>query len=74
MITRGDLLEQVIDRERSDANDYVFSHKIKKEAKATSQKSSGRCWMFAALNVLRLRVIKEHNLPSDFELSQCELW
>lgn len=35
----------------------------------TSQKSSGRCWMFAALNCLRFQVIQKWNLE-QFELSQ----
>ncbi len=35
----------------------------------TAQKSSGRCWMFAALNCLRFQVIKNLNLDA-FELSQ----
>lgn len=38
----------------------------------TNQKSSGRCWLFAALNVLRERVAAEHNLE-HFELSQSYL-
>ncbi|MDY2938938.1 MAG: C1 family peptidase [Fusicatenibacter sp.] len=37
--------------------------------KVTNQKKSGRCWMFAALNVLRAKVMKNTNLES-FELSQ----
>ncbi len=36
---------------------------------ATNQKSSGRCWIFAALNILREKVAKDLNLD-DFELSQ----
>lgn len=35
----------------------------------TNQKSSGRCWMFAALNCLRFRMIEDLKLE-DFELSQ----
>ena len=35
----------------------------------TNQKQSGRCWMFAALNVLRFGVVKKYNLES-FEFSQ----
>lgn len=35
----------------------------------TNQKSSGRCWMFAALNCLRFKVIHSLNLDK-FELSQ----
>ena len=36
---------------------------------ATNQKSSGRCWIFAALNVFRERIAKACHLTS-FELSQ----
>ena len=35
----------------------------------TNQKHSGRCWMFAALNCMRFRVMKKLNLKT-FELSQ----
>ncbi|MBK5200818.1 MAG: C1 family peptidase [Spirochaetaceae bacterium] len=35
----------------------------------TNQKKSGRCWMFAALNVMKLQVIKSLNLKT-IELSQ----
>lgn len=35
----------------------------------TNQKSSGRCWLFAALNVFRYEMMKKWNLK-DFELSQ----
>ena len=35
----------------------------------TNQKSSGRCWMFAALNCMRFQVIQRLNLER-FELSQ----
>jgi len=39
---------------------------------ATNQKSSGRCWLFAATNVLREIIAKEKKLDS-FELSQSYL-
>ena len=29
----------------------------------TDQKSSGRCWLFTGLNVMRSKVINEYNLP-----------
>lgn len=38
----------------------------------TNQQSSGRCWLFAALNVLRERIAREKNLEA-FELSQSHL-
>ncbi len=34
-----------------------------------NQKASGRCWMFAALNTFRHKLVKSHHLK-DFELSQ----
>lgn len=39
---------------------------------ATNQQASGRCWLFAALNVLRERIAQKLNLES-FELSQAYL-
>lgn len=40
-----------------------------KQGSITAQKKSGRCWMFAALNVMRYDIIHKFNLE-DFELSQ----
>lgn len=40
------------------------------ENKITSQNGSGRCWLFAALNTLRVVAIKNMNLGDDFEISQ----
>ena len=41
----------------------------------TNQKGSGRCWLFAALNILREKIGKELNLE-QCELSQsyCAFW
>lgn len=50
------------------AHNFIFSIDIKTMA-STSQKGSGRCWLFAATNVLRERIAKEKNLE-NFELSQ----
>ena len=36
---------------------------------ATNQKSSGRCWIFAGLNILREAIAKKYNIEK-FELSQ----
>ena len=48
--------------------DTHFSHIVKTKG-ITDQKSSGRCWLFTGLNVLRAEMIDRHNLPS-FEFSQ----
>jgi bleomycin hydrolase len=49
-----------------------YSHHLT-EYKATAQKGSGRCWMFAGCNTLRGAAIKAMNLGEDFEISQSYL-
>ncbi len=50
------------------AQRHTYSIRLK-NTRVTNQKQSGRCWMFAALNCLRFKVIQDLNLE-DFELSQ----
>ncbi|MGX7425990.1 aminopeptidase C [Aerococcus sanguinicola] len=47
---------------------FAFSEETKR-GKITDQKSSGRCWMFSALNTARVHVMEKLNLES-FEFSQ----
>ena len=51
---------------RTDKNQFSLSLK---QGDITNQKQSGRCWMFAALNTMRFRVMEKLNLKT-FELSQ----
>jgi len=51
--------------------EHTYSHLIE-TPEATSQEKSGRCWLFAGLNTLRLAAMKKMNLES-FELSQAYL-
>lgn len=48
--------------------DDNFTHKVKSKG-ITNQKSSGRCWLFTGLNVLRAQIMKGHGIP-ELELSQ----
>jgi bleomycin hydrolase len=48
--------------------DTHFSHCVYTQG-VTDQKSSGRCWLFTGLNVLRAKMIAKHNL-AGFEFSQ----
>ena len=48
--------------------DTHFSDEVKTVGR-TDQKSSGRCWLFTGLNVLRARMIQKHNLGA-FTFSQ----
>ena len=47
----------------------AFSVQVTPQGEITNQKSSGRCWMFAALNVMRREVMVKQNLET-FEFSQ----
>ncbi len=49
--------------------DSHFSNRVVSKA-VTDQKSSGRCWMFTGMNVMRNKAIRQHNLPADFQFSQ----
>ncbi|KAI5297955.1 deoxyhypusine hydroxylase, partial [Ascosphaera pollenicola] len=53
---------------------HIFNTKIPTEgAPITNQRSSGRCWLFAATNVFRVALMKRYNLDA-FELSQQYLY
>ena len=47
---------------------------VKPEIVCTNQKSSGRCWIFAGLNMLRRRIIEKLSLPNSFQFSQSYLF
>lgn len=48
--------------------DTHFSHKVSSKG-ISDQKSSGRCWMFTGMNVMRSKMISKYNL-GEFEFSQ----
>ena len=59
--------------ENATAFDSHFSNRVESKA-ITDQKSSGRCWMFTGMNVLRNKAIRQYNLPADFQFSQAYLF
>lgn len=52
----------------SDSFNMDFSNKVESKG-ITDQKSSGRCWLFTGLNVLRSQMMAKNDLPA-LELSQ----
>ena len=58
----------VVNGENLSMIDTHFSHRVKTRG-ITNQKSSGRCWLFTGLNVLRAKMIDKYDLPG-FEFSQ----
>ncbi|CAN8100782.1 unnamed protein product [Discula destructiva] len=61
-------------RDAKIADQHIYNIKIPFEgAPITNQRSSGRCWLFAATNVFRVALMQKYNLES-FELSQAWLF
>uniref|UniRef100_A0A182JF13 Bleomycin hydrolase n=1 Tax=Anopheles atroparvus TaxID=41427 RepID=A0A182JF13_ANOAO len=72
--TRIDPFDACLSRKSLENTQHVFTYKIENEGKPlTNQKSSGRCWLFAALNCIRIPFIKQYNLD-EFEFSQAYLF
>ncbi|MFA6845684.1 MAG: C1 family peptidase [Sphaerochaetaceae bacterium] len=67
-VVKNGINDSAVSLEAIRADRHEFSLTIE-AGDITNQKHSGRCWMFAALNVMRLEVMKKYNLK-NFELSQ----
>ena len=68
-LIKNDINNVALNWENFTRINHHFSHLIKKELQATNQKASGRCWGFAGLNLMRLKVVESLNLD-NFEFSQ----
>ena len=68
-LIKNDLNTVSLNWENYSKINHHFSNLIKKELPATDQKASGRCWGFAGLNLMRLKVVENLDLP-NFEFSQ----
>ena len=66
---RNEVTELAMDWEHFRKIDHSFSDVIKGEMPVTNQKSSGRCWGFAGLNLFRIYLGRKHKLK-DFQFSQ----
>jgi bleomycin hydrolase len=67
-IGSNDIRKLAINQENRKGMDTNFSVKVNSKG-ITNQKSSGRCWLFTGLNVMRAKAIAKYNMPS-FEFSQ----
>lgn len=67
-VTRSGIDESALDRDKVIATPTVVSNRLDNWA-ATSQKKSGRCWLFSSLNLLRATARKNLGVK-DFEFSQ----
>lgn len=67
-ITNNDINRLAVNGESKNNFDTYFSDKVDSKG-ISNQKSSGRCWLFTGMNVLRAEAIARHNL-GDFQFSQ----
>lgn len=70
-VTQTPVDDVALDRRILTAIDHSVSHHLD-DWKATNQKQSGRCWMFAGLNLLRVGAAQKLGVK-DFEFSQNHL-
>jgi len=70
-VTTTTIQKVALNRDVVASTDFSFSTKLD-DWKATSQKASGRCWLFAFLNLFRKGAIEKMNVK-DFEFSQAHL-
>src|SRR6202451_527579 len=67
-VTRVTVDDVAISRELVSSIDHSMSTTLD-DWKVTNQKRTGRCWLFAGLNLLRVGVLRESGLK-EFEFSQ----
>lgn len=67
-VTHNDVKKLALNRQIIAGYDSLFSHRIE-TGKVTNQQKSGRCWLFAGLNIMRPIVQRKLNLKS-FEFSE----
>ena len=69
-LTRSNIMDVAMDWDAFRNIDHTYSHTIPNEMKkVTNQKSSGRCWGFAGLNLMRISVCEKYKIE-NFEFSQ----
>ncbi|MCK4569888.1 MAG: C1 family peptidase [Bacteroidales bacterium] len=67
-ISSNNISKLAVNRENLGKVNPYFSNKVEIKG-ITNQKSSGRCWLFTGLNMLRPKVIEKFNMK-EFEFSQ----
>ena len=70
-VSNADLSNLTLRRDLVQNMDFSFSTKLD-EWSVTNQRRSGRCWLFATLNLFRVGAMKKMNVK-DFEFSQAHI-
>ena len=64
-VSNNSIKKLAYNRDLAGKTDHFFKYRVKAKG-ITDQKSSGRCWLFTSLNVLRPKVIEKHNLKEFY--------
>jgi len=70
-VSNAEITNLSLNRDIVQESDFSFSTKLD-DWKVTNQKRSGRCWLFATLNLFRVGAMKKMNLK-EFEFSQAHI-
>jgi bleomycin hydrolase len=73
-LTATDAKKLAVNRAIVQGHNDLFNHRIKTKG-ITDQKKSGRCWLFAGLNMMRPAVIEKYKLDEfEFSLNYLAFW
>lgn len=68
-LSSGPVSAIALNQDNQVEQDTYFSNSVPSKG-ITDQKSSGRCWLFSGLNVMRAKMMKEQNLSTPLTFSQ----
>lgn len=70
----ANIKSMVLNRDIQGKIDHFFKYRVDVKG-ITNQKSSGRCWMFTSMNVLRPSIMKKYNITNfDFSHNYLFFW
>ncbi|MDR0824752.1 MAG: biotin transporter BioY, partial [Prevotella sp.] len=72
LTTNANITANALNSELDGKIDHFFKYRVNVKG-ITDQKSSGRCWMFTSMNVLRPSIMEKYNL-SEFDFSHNYLY
>jgi len=74
LTTTTDITGAALNHDRQNKIDHFFKYRVNVKG-ITNQKSSGRCWMFTSMNVLRPSIMERYNLNQfDFSHNYLYFW
>ena len=72
LATNANITSNALNHDLQSQIDHYFKYRVNVKG-ITDQKSSGRCWMFTSMNVLRPSIMEKYNL-SEFDFSHNYLY